>query len=251
MDTLSAAPPHYTPLRSRKRFAEWMEGGIVSADYRSRCFVALQPIFDLEGSVFGYEALCRTDRNNSFTGDFRNATRSIIRDWLLDGFYRYTGPKPVFVNCTREDLISGFITLPPVPVVVEILETVEVDDWLLEVCRRLKYFGHKIALDDFQLFGSDPRLVELADYIKVDFQLSDRTQRKDMLRALRNMPVQFIAEKIESRDEFETALDDGFELFQGYYLARPVLFSKERTYHSLLNHFWLRWLSRHRRRKGR
>jgi EAL and modified HD-GYP domain-containing signal transduction protein len=228
-----------------------MDAGSFSEDYQNRCFVALQPIFDREGSVFGYEALCRTDRNNSFTGDSRSATRSIVRDWLLDGLYRYTGPKPVFVNCTREDLIGGFITLPPVPIVVEILETVEVDEWLLEVCRKLKCFGHQIALDDFQLFGSDPRLVELADYIKVDFQLSDRTQRKDMMRALRSMPVRFVAEKVESREEFETALDDGFQLFQGYYLARPVLLSKERTYLSLLNHFRLRWLSRHRRRKGK
>lgn len=251
MDALTAAPGQYTPSRIRRRFAEWIERRSDSADHRNRCFVALQAIFDREGSVFGYEALCRTDRNNSFTGDSQNATRSVVRDWLMDGLYRYTGPRPVFVNCTREDLIRGFITLPPVPIVVEILETVEVDDRLLEVCRKLKCFGHQIALDDFQLFGSDLRLVAMADYIKVDFQVSNRTQRKDMLRSLRNMRVKFVAEKIESCDEFETALDDGFQLFQGYYLARPVLMSKERTYLSPLNHFRLRWLSRHRRRKGK
>ena len=126
MDTLTAVPPHYTPLRTRNRdhFAELLEGRIASADSRNRCFVALQAIFDREGGVVGYEALCRTDRNNSFTGDSQNATRSVVRDWLMDGLYRYTGPRPVFVNCTREDLIRGFITLPPVPIVVEILEKI-------------------------------------------------------------------------------------------------------------------------------
>jgi c-di-GMP-related signal transduction protein len=35
-----------------------------------------------------------------------------------------------------------------------------------------------------------------------------------------------VAEKIETNDEFEMALEEGFRLFQGYYLGRPKVFSK-------------------------
>lgn len=249
MDTLRAAQPHYLPLKSSKSLAIWMEGGNISSNSDRRCFIGLQPIFDRRGSVFGYEALCRTEPTNWFTGDSLDATHSIIRDWLLDGLYRFTGTKPVFVNCTRQDLIEGFVALPPVPIIAEVLETVEVDEWVLGACRELRTLGIQIALDDFELCGSNERLIELASYVKVDFQLCSKEQRKEILDCLRTKSIRFIAEKLETREEFETARDEGFDLFQGYYLAHPLLLSKDRTYMSWLNHFRLRWLSR--RRRGR
>ena len=251
LDTLRAGQPHYPPLIPSKSLAIWMEGGRISSNSHHRCFIGLQPIFDRNGSVFGYEALCRTEPTNWFTGDSRDATHSIIRDWLLDGLYRFTGATPVFVNCTREDLIDGFVALPPLPIIAEVLETVEVDEWVLGACRDLRTLGIQIALDDFELGRNEESLIELASYVKVDFQLCGKEQRKEILDRLRTKSVQFIAEKLETCEEFETARDEGFDLFQGYYLARPILLSKDRTYTSWLNHFRLRWLSRRRRGRWR
>jgi c-di-GMP-related signal transduction protein len=35
-----------------------------------------------------------------------------------------------------------------------------------------------------------------------------------------------VAEKIETAEEFDIALEEGFQLFQGYHLGRPKVFSK-------------------------
>lgn len=150
----------------------------------------------------------------------------MIGDWMLDTPNRLTGESAIFLNCAREDLVGGLLTLLPAPTVLEVLETVEADEEVIAACRRLKALGHQIALDDFQLCEEMEGLIELADYVKVDFRLSSQEERSEILSYLRGKPILLIAEKIETQEEFEAAVADGFQLFQGYYLARPALFSK-------------------------
>ena len=57
-------------------------------------------------------------------------------------------------------------------VVVEILETMEPDQDVIDACRRLKGKGYMIALDDFEDNAGWAPLVEIADFIKVDFRLT-------------------------------------------------------------------------------
>jgi len=251
LDIVSAAQPHCTPRKGHKGLAARSQARRTLSDRRNRRFVALQPIFDRDGGLFGYEALYRTGPSNWFAGDPRKATQSIVRDWLLDGLYKFTGGKPVFLNCTREDLMECFVTLPPVPIVVEVLETVEIDESILDECGRLKASGLQIALDDFELCRSDERLMELADYVKIDFRMCDKAQRQEIFRCIKKESICFIAEKIETPEEFEEALGEGFDLFQGYFLAHPFLLSKPRSYLSWLNHFRVRWWSRQRRGRRR
>jgi len=199
------------------------------SDERNYRFIALQPIFDRSGGVFAYEALARSGRSNCFTDDPRTATRRLIGDWLFDRFDKLTSGKPAFLNCSREDLLGG-LRLPLCPsIVLEVLETVEADEEVVAACRKLKRRGHKIALDDFQLCEHNERLIPLADYVKVDFRLSNHEQRREILRCLKGQAIQFVAEKIETMEEMDEARDEGFHLFQGYYLGCPTVLSKRKS----------------------
>ena len=244
MDTLIAVQKHQSAAAGNQ-FASWIEDRRNPSTSHSH-FIALQPIFDRHGRVFAYEALSRSTRSNRFTGDSRHATHGIIYDWLLDGLGNLTAGKPIFLNCTSEDLTGDLTAILPVRIIVEVLETVQVDEWVVDACRRIKAFGHGIALDDFQLNAVDHDLLPLADYVKIDFQLCGEEQRREIISCLRGTSVRLIAEKIETREEFRSARDEGFHLFQGYYLARPALLSKETARQRWLNHLRLRWLSRHR-----
>jgi EAL and modified HD-GYP domain-containing signal transduction protein len=247
LDILSAVQRPYT---AGSRLGDWIERRVPSVPGKSR-FLGLQPIFNRQGDIFAYEALSRSTYNNRFTGDSRHATYGIVTDWLLDDLDRLTAGKPVFLNCTREDLAGDLMALLPVRIVVEVLETVLVDEWVVDACRRLKAFGHDIALDDFQLAADDSGLLALADYVKIDFQLFGKDQRKEMVEYLAKKAIRLIAEKIETREQFRSALEEGFHLFQGYYLARPVLLSKGTIRSRWLNYLRLRWLSRKRRSRWR
>jgi EAL and modified HD-GYP domain-containing signal transduction protein len=80
-------------------------------------------------------------------------------------------------------------------------------------------------------------LIRLADYVKVDFRLSGKEERREIIRRLKTSTTTLVAEKIETNEEFETARGEGFQLFQGYYLGRPKIFSKRKVSTNDVNHF--------------
>jgi EAL and modified HD-GYP domain-containing signal transduction protein len=70
-------------------------------------------------------------------------------------------------------------------------------------------------------------LVELADYIKVDFRLSDESERSEILAMLKGKRMTLVAEKVETDTEFQAAVKEGFTLFQGYFFCHPTVFSRK------------------------
>ncbi|WP_213805521.1 HDOD domain-containing protein [Granulicella sp. dw_53] len=205
---------------------------VVSADsslYSSTRFVGRQPILDLQQAVHGYELLFRTSLENSFSGDSDNATRQMIDNVLLLGMDTIAPGSRAFVNCTREAITEELITfLPPEVTVVEVLETVEVDEELVGACVKLKKMGYQIALDDYVPGGGSDRLIELANYVKLDYRACGPEQLRQIQRYLEGAEVALVAEKVETAEEFERARDAGYLYFQGYFFARPtILHSRE------------------------
>lgn len=189
-------------------------------------YVARQPIVDREQKVFGYELLFRDGIENCFSGDLDVAARSTLDRSLVMGLDVLCDGRRAFVNCTRDTLIKGLITLlPSTSTVVEILESVPVDPDVVAVCRSLKEQGYMIALDDF--VSGDPRetLVPLADIVKVEMQLTTEEQRTELMRRFGHLHCRMLAEKVESHEEFVRARAQGFVYFQGYFFRRPEMMS--------------------------
>ncbi|MGD0800814.1 MAG: HDOD domain-containing protein [Terracidiphilus sp.] len=187
-------------------------------------YVARQPIMDLRGRVHGYELLFRAGPEAAFRGDGDMATRTMIDNTVIFGLEKLTGGLPAFVNCTLEALTENLVhILPSGMTVLEILENLEPTPSLIATCRRLKSEGYRMALDDFTWKPNFDPLVELADYIKVDFLLTGAQERKVLLNRLRGVTVALVAEKIETQEEYRRACEEGFTFFQGYYFCRPAL----------------------------
>ncbi|MGD0941685.1 MAG: HDOD domain-containing protein [Terracidiphilus sp.] len=200
-------------------------------------YVARQPILDLRGRVHGYELLFRAGPELAFRGDGDSATRTMLDNTVVYGLERLTGGLPAFVNCTTETLTESLAhVLPPSMVVLEILESIEPTPELIKICHNLKASGFRLALDDFTWRPKFDPLVEMADYIKVDFMISDARARQRLLRRLRNVSVALIAEKIETQEEYKRACLEGFTLFQGYYFCRPVLLENRNIPANRLSH---------------
>ena len=187
-------------------------------------YVARQPILDMRGRVHGYELLFRAGPETVFRGDGDMATRTMLDNSVLFGLDKLTGGLPAFVNCTADSLTAQLVEiLPPSMTVLEILETVEPTEALLAACRKLKTAGFRLALDDFEWRPELAPLVELADYIKVDFTLTNALERARLREHLSGVTVAMIAEKVETQEEYKQACSEGFALFQGYYFCRPIL----------------------------
>ena len=192
--------------------------------------MARQPILDVRGRVYGYELLFRDGAEAAFSGDGDQATRTMLDNTVVFGLEQLAGGLQGFVNCTQESLIGRQVeVLPPQSTVLEVLETVEPTEELVAVCRDLKLKGYFIALDDFTWKPGIEPLLELADFVKVDFLAMSVEARHDLLRRLKRGKAHLLAEKIETVEDYRQACEEGFAYFQGYYFCRPVLLANRKV----------------------
>jgi c-di-GMP phosphodiesterase len=200
-----------------------LEPGHGSQERMARYF-ARQPILKADGEVFGYELLFRSAREDAFRGDGNMATRTMLDNSVMFGIEKLTPNLPAFINCTLDALTTALVeVLPPDVTVLEILESVEPTPELIQACRDLKGRGFRLAMDDFAWKPHVAPLAEIADFIKIDFMISDRKERAATMEQFKRRRPKFIAEKIETKDDFKRAQKEGFTLFQGYYFCRPTL----------------------------
>ena len=189
--------------------------------------VARQAIFDRERRVYGYELLFRSHAGqNEFDGTEGGvATRQVLANSLLViGLENLVGNKKIFINFGRGPLLQGWQAgLPAGRTVIEVLETVEPDAEVLAACRRLRQEGYQIALDDFVFRPGWEHLMDVADIVKIEIQGTPRAEQKRMVRSSRARGLQILAEKVETYEEFDWARQCGYDYFQGYFFARPVM----------------------------
>lgn len=196
----------------------------------SLIYVARQPIFDCSGQVYAYELLYRSGLDNYFAHhDGDEASSSVINDSMFGfGLESLTGGKIAFINLTREVLLNEWITVIPKELVaVEILETVEPDDAVIEACKKLKQNGYTLVLDDFVYAEKFEPLLAMADVVKIDFIVSSKEERASMCERFKNAPFSLLAEKVETHEEYQEALDLGFIYFQGYFFCKPEVVSRK------------------------
>jgi c-di-GMP-related signal transduction protein len=103
-------------------------------------FVARQPIFNKNRKLYAYELLFRSGMSNGFPGlDGNIATSSLLSSsFFTVGIEKISGGRKSFINFTEELLIRGTPTLfPHNKIIVEILETVQPTEQIIEVCKGL------------------------------------------------------------------------------------------------------------------
>ncbi len=188
-------------------------------------FVARQPILDLDLGVYGYELLHRSGAANLYNGtDHTLASLEVINNSLfsLDIAQVVRGTR-AFINFNRDLLLSeAAYILTPNDVVVEVLETTIIDAEVLAACRKLKECGYLLAADDIVSADQMAPLLDLVDFIKVDFLAASPSEQAKIIQKYGKRHT-CLAEKLETRAEFEAARKMGYKLFQGYFFARPVV----------------------------
>lgn len=189
-------------------------------------FLARQPIFDKKKDIYAYELLFRGGMDNfmpSVDGDHASS-KLLSSTFYTIGLEEITSGRKAFINFTQK-LIEQRIPLffPKEIAVVEILENVLPTPEIIKAAHEIKSKGYLLALDDFVFLPELMPLIKMADIIKIDFRLTPRDEIKQLLAEFnkREIHVQFLAEKIETNEEFKDALDMGFSYFQGYFFCKP------------------------------
>ncbi|SET00488.1 EAL and HDOD domain-containing protein [Anaerobranca gottschalkii] len=188
-------------------------------------FIARQPIFDRNLSVYGYELLYRNSMDNYYQGnDDNQATAELINNaFFTMDFQKLTDGKKAFINFSQTMLEREIpLLLPKDSTVVEVLENVKLTEEVIKVCEKLKKNGYTIAIDDFVFHQDLQLLLKFIDIVKVEFNKVDYYTQSRAIKKYGHQ-VFFLAEKIETREDFIKALNLGYQLFQGYFFSKPTI----------------------------
>ncbi|WP_456387586.1 EAL and HDOD domain-containing protein [Desulfolithobacter sp.] len=203
-------------------------------------YLARQPIFDRHKRVFGYELLYRTAGQNicqETDGDLAT-TRVAANSLLSIGMETLVGTGRAFINFTEKLLLENLPSIfPPDMIVVEVLEHVPPSPEITAACQQLREQGYVLALDDFVFSPGMEPLIDLADIIKVDIMQTPLDRVEDICRSLRGRGIRLLAEKIETYQEFDQAVQLGFSYFQGYFFRRPEVLKRREVGSTKLNLF--------------
>lgn len=198
-----------------------------------RPLLARQPILDRSQQVYAYELLCRPVPSETLQWQQLNgssATTEVVIGAIHEiGMALVTGGLPAFVNFTEEWLAMD-PPLNPADMVVEILEHIPLNERNLKSVQALKKLGYRIAVDDFTGGEDHAKWLNYADIVKVDLiglnnleeagELKLRYQRDNLL---------WLAEKVETHEEFHRCREMGYDLFQGFFFSKPVTLYGKRT----------------------
>ncbi|MCG8992967.1 EAL domain-containing protein [Laribacter hongkongensis] len=189
-------------------------------------FIAQQPILDKNQKIVAYELLFRDSSENraNIATPTKASAQVIINALSEPGIVEKIQNNCFYINIDRDLLLSDLILLlPKENIVLEILEDIIIDEQIISRVKQLKNKGYKIALDDFIENENNKALIQYADIIKIDIRAHTAEDLPEKTKHLNRHKAIILAEKVETQLEFELCNELGFELFQGYFFAKPTI----------------------------
>jgi len=214
-----------------------------------------QPIVNAQnGSIFGYEALMRTDPVIDMRPlevveiatklgklyDIEKATMNNVMEYLLQNITLFEDRK-LFINSIPAFMLSSADWDALVDrygnlmnkLVVEMTEQTEMDDEHLSRFRnRLKKYHISLAIDDYGTgYSNLSNLIRYSpNYVKIDRALIQDIQEKPKIQKLVSGIIEFIhengysalAEGVETYEELKAMIGLGTDYIQGFYIAKPT-----------------------------
>lgn len=193
-------------------------------------FVGRQPLFDRRLDVVGYEILlrCAPDlKAVAVADDNRDTSDAILNTFTDVDLEEILGGKRALISLTRELILEGIPTLlPPERVIVEVVETSNVDDRLIASLHRLRSQGYSIALNDWISFSKLRPLLPVADIVKIGIQQFEPNRLVAEVGWLKTFGVQLVAENVQTYAELRRCRELDFDFFQGFFLSRPQVLKR-------------------------
>lgn len=243
----------WQPLRSVPAVLEtnWVDAVIAE----ERIVSWAQPIVDRQRDLYAHEVLARflgPDGSMMPPSEVFGAAKRRNRMYALDRMCRMTAirnavhlPKKVFINfiptsiyspehCLQSTIaLSRQLGFHPSKFVFEVVESEYVED-LAHLKRILEFYrnqGFYYALDDVgEGFSTIQLLRDIQPhYMKLDksyvqgvaHERSKQETAVQFLHAAMEIGAASLAEGIEREEDFEWLKQNGFQLFQGYWIGKP------------------------------
>ncbi|MEW6165841.1 MAG: HDOD domain-containing protein [Pseudomonadota bacterium] len=194
----------------------------------SHLFLGRQPILDGKQTLIGYELLFRDSSiNRAPAAGPGVATADVICKAFTElGLAKALNSHKAFVIVDEAFLEHDAIeALPPDSVVFELDAHLAASPRAVERCLTLRQCGYSFCLTHrgTDVSAHDSELLEQAMFVKLDVQALPEARLRELLAQAAPHRLITIASHVETHAEHRRATELGFQFFQGYYFAEPVL----------------------------
>ena len=176
-------------------------------------FLARQGIYDRKSNVVAYELLYRNSEKNTFPIhiDEGYSTIKLMSNIAMIGIYEITNGRKAFINYPKNIIKTGLTTFfPKENIVIEVLESVELTEEIIVSLKSLKEMGYEIALDDVVDADRIDGFIDVIDIIKIDFKSTSKKIRKTIVNKIKDSNIRLLAEKVETKEEYQEAYEMQF-----------------------------------------
>jgi len=191
----------------------------------TNAFIGRQPIVDRAQAIIGYEMLFRAsaEADAAEIADAMAADANVLINTFTNiGKESLVGNKLAFINVEKELIAGNYLALlQPSGVVLELQLSVQQSPDLIARVKALREEGYGIALDHFDANPQQAAFLQVANYVKLDLHTLGLERCAQLAKALARFPVKKVAKKLESQADFKFCKDANFDLFQGFYFAKP------------------------------
>lgn len=190
-------------------------------------YVGRQPILGREQQLLAF-ALVLQDGMIASEGTGENVDNPLAQAFAAPASEQPLGPYRAFIQVDRDFLLSEVIeTLSPALVVLKLKAGLAPTDEVVERCRQLVAKGFVLAVhDNCDTNGEVDRaaaLIQLAEIVAIDVAAADAAALAARIGQLRSGNRKLLAQNVETTRQLELCQSLGFDLFQGYFFARPAL----------------------------
>ncbi len=195
-------------------------------------FVSRQPILDRKEDLVGYELSLLPKCDDRCGQDRAQVATLVCAAYSEFGMSGALGLNRAYLPVDPISIHDAAIeSLPADGVVLELdfPPHTAPDERTLERCRKLRERAYLLALTDYD--GLDERtrpLLTLVDVVKIDVGRHDESGMVGLAGSLSRLPVQLLAQNVDSRESLARCQKIGFHLFQGNFFADTEIVSGRR-----------------------
>ena len=190
-------------------------------------YLARQPILDKDMRVQAYQLFYRSeaaDKQFNSNTDANTASSSVMLAIQNSGLRRMTSGRPAYINFTPDLVTKEISTIfTPETVIIELAHGFPPEPSFIRALRALKSRGYRIALNRFDRSAQFEPLLMLASIIKIDLHHFPPSELPELAAHAKQHGITLLAQKLETREDFDLAVSLGFDLFQGYFFSHPII----------------------------
>ena len=155
----------------------------------------------------------------------------IERAYLDWGMEKLIGQRFGLINADPSLIARGLHrVLPPEGIILELREGGGFDAETTDALLRARREGYHFALDNVATLDqiNRSRAISMCSLVKIDFSRAPLEMLPMFVEQVKRIKpdIMVVGEKVETAGQYAVAVDAGFDLFQGYYFARPDILRK-------------------------